>query len=102
VRETRWILRGREAVKKVLRRCAICKRYEGKPFPAPPFPQLPIECVGEYPPFANIGVDFAGPLYVKSPNEENVYVWLFTCSVTRAIHLELTKDLSAATFLQVF
>ena len=30
------------------------------------------------------------------------YVCLFTCAATRAVHLELTTDLSAATFLLAF
>ena len=99
VRETHWILRGREVVKKVLRKCVICKRYEGKAVSSPPLPQLPEERVGEYPPFANTGVDFAGPLYIKSDKEGKAYVCLFTCGITRAIHLELTIDLSASSFL---
>ena len=87
MRETHWILRGREVVKKVLRKC---KRYEGKSVSSPPLPQLPEERVGEYPPFANTGIDFAGPL---SDKEGKAYVCLFTCGITRAIHLELTTDL---------
>ena len=100
VRETHWILWGREAVKKVSRKCVICKRYEGKSVSSPPLTQLPEERVGEYPPFANTGIDFAGPLYIKSDGK--VYVCLFTCGITRAIHLELTTDLSASSFLQAF
>ena len=91
-----WILCGREVVKKVLRKCVICKRYEGKAVSSPPLPQLPEERVGEYPPFANTGVDFTGLLYIKSDKEGKAYVSLFTCGITRAIHLELTTDLSAS------
>ena len=36
VRETHWVLKGREGVKRVIRKCTICRRYEGKPFTAPP------------------------------------------------------------------
>lgn len=35
-----------------------------------------------------VGVDFAGPFYVT----------LFTCCMTRAVHLELVEDLLASTF----
>lgn len=35
IRETHWIINGRAAVKKTLRRCVICKRYEGKPLTMP-------------------------------------------------------------------
>ena len=30
-RERFWILRGREAVKQIIRKCVICRRYEGTP-----------------------------------------------------------------------
>ena len=36
IRETHWVLKGREGVKRVIRKCTICRRYEGKPFTAPP------------------------------------------------------------------
>jgi len=46
------------------------------------------------------GVDFTGALYVRgSQGEIKVYVCLFTCAVTRAVHLEVVADLSVETFL---
>ena len=49
------------------------------------------------------GVDFAGPLYVQSPNERHkTYICLFTCGSTCAVHLELTEDLTATSFLMAF
>ena len=49
------------------------------------------------------GVDIAGPLYVQSPREScKVYICLFTCGITRAIHLELTEDFTATSFLRPF
>ena len=109
VRETHWILRGREAVKRVLRICVVCRKFEGKPYPAPLPPDLPEERVSEGPPFANTGIDFAGPLYVKTLSTDSeqtdrvkTYICLFTCASTRAIHLELTETLSAQSFLHAF
>ena len=42
--------------------------------------------------FAHVGIDFLGPLYVKTEFQEaeKAYVCLFTCCATRAVHLELT------------
>ena len=59
---------------------------------------LPEFRVREAPSFSRVGVDFAGPLYVKSKvgGMEKVYIALFSCCVTRAIHLELVENLSAA------
>ena len=51
-----------------------------------------------------VGVDFAGPLFVKSkvkddPEMAKVYIALFTCATSRAVHLELVSRLDAPTFL---
>ena len=51
-----------------------------------------------------VGVDFAGPLFVKSkvkddPEMAKVYIALFTCGTSRAVHLELVPSLDAPTFL---
>ena len=43
IRENFWVVKGREAVKKVLRKCVVCKRYEGKPYPTPMIADLPTE-----------------------------------------------------------
>ena len=52
------------------------------------------------------GVDFTGPLYAHNESIQQepykVYVCLFICGVTRAIHLELTINLTAESFLQTF
>ena len=50
------------------------------------------------------GVDFAGPLIIKPDNQQagensKVYICLFTCATTRAVHLELVRDCHASTFL---
>ncbi|XP_073239982.1 uncharacterized protein [Porites lutea] len=54
IRETHWVLKGREAVKRVIRKCTICIRYEGKPFTAPSSPDLPTDRVNEGPPFTSL------------------------------------------------
>lgn len=64
---------------------------------------LPRDRVTESPAFETIRVDFAGPLYVKSKGSgEKAYIALFTCAVTRAVHLELVSDLSTEKFLLAF
>ena len=54
------------------------------------------------PPFTHVGIDFAGPLFVKEkPDGTKTKCWivLFTCVVTRAIHLALVNSLSTEAFL---
>ena len=96
-----WVPQGRQQVKRVIRKCQICRRQEGKPFKPSPPSDLPDFRVNETFPFNNTGVDFAGPLYVKggSGDMQKVYIALFTCCVTRAIHLELVTDLQTSTFV---
>ncbi|KAL0146824.1 hypothetical protein M9458_057763, partial [Cirrhinus mrigala] len=61
---------------------------------------LPRDRITETPPFKVTGVDFAGPLYVKNDRVLcNAYITLFTCAVTRAVHLELVSSQSTESFL---
>ena len=50
--------------------------------------------------FFNTGVNFFGPLMVRrGRNELKRYGCLFTCLTTRAIHLEVTPDLTTNSFI---
>lgn len=97
-REQYWILKGQQIINRILHSCVVCKKLEGHPYDSPTFPDLPSCRVSDDPPFAHTGLDFAGPLYIcGSSNGEDsikVYICLFTCASTRAIHLELTLGLN--------
>ena len=99
-----WVTKGRQFVKKLLSACFVCKKLEGKPFESPPEAALPYFRVTEAPPFSCVGVDFAGPLMVKEENGlmRKCYIVLFSCCVTRAVHVELVRDLVTTTFLNCF
>ena len=103
VRERFWILRGRKAVKRIVRKCATCRRFEGKPIPTPRDPPLPLSRISNQPLFTHTGIDFAGPLYANTTETaRKVYICLLTCASTRAIHLELVDSLSVPSFLLAF
>ena len=98
-----WIVGGRSLVRSIIHRCVTYRRYDGQPFHAPPPPPLLDFRVNKAPPFTYTGVDYAGPLFVRAQGDENnckVWICLFTCCVTRAVHLELVTDMSAPTFLR--
>lgn len=65
---------------------------------------LPSDRVNKTHPFEVVGIDFAAPLYMKAEDGTTGkgYIVLFTCAVTRAIHLELVSNLSTGTFLLAF
>lgn len=96
LREKYWVVRGRQMVKKVLRKCVTCNRFNSRAATEPVAP-LPRERVTQAPPFDVTGVDFAGPLNTKDQgNNRKSYIVIFTCAVTRAIHLELVTDMSTS------
>ena len=106
IRGKYWIVRGREAVKRMVRQCVICKKMEGKAFNTRKVAPLPPSRVSDSSPFTNPGVDFASPLFVtdrlqnETEKTSKAYVCLWTCASTRAIHLELVPSLTVSTFLQ--
>ena len=95
-----WVPKGRQVVKGLLGKCVACKKQEGRAYKAPQVADLPGFRVKQAEPFSKVGIDFAGPLYFKkgAGNMEKAYVALFSCCVTRALHLDLVRDLKAPTF----
>ncbi|XP_058817128.1 uncharacterized protein LOC131680430 [Topomyia yanbarensis] len=98
-----WLVHGRSTVRWVLRRCVTC--FKAKP-------AIMQQMMGDLPksrleggfPFLNAGVDFCGPIYIRQHNKRStitykVYVAVFLCFATRAIHLELVGDMTADAFI---
>ena len=105
LRDRYWIVRGRSFVRGVLHKCVTCRRFEGRPHYPPASPPLPAFRVKEAPAFTHTGVDYAGPLFIKSDNasrESKVWICLYTCCIVRAIHLEVVPDLTAQSFIRCF
>ena len=98
-----WIPRGRSFTRNILHKCVTCRRFEGPPCKAPQPPPLPKCRVKEAPAFSYTGVDFAGPFVVRaSQGSQSNKVWmaLFTCYVTRAVHLDTVPDQSTLAFIR--
>lgn len=99
LRENFYIVRARQLVKRLIKGCITCQRFNARPATEVIAP-LPRDRVTEAQPFEITGVDFAGPLLVKGESAmHKSYVTLFTCAVTRAVHLELVRDMSTESFL---
>lgn len=103
IRDEFWIVRGKMAVKRVLKQCITCFRDKCQPAKQQ-MADLLAPQVQPNRPFSHTGVDFAGYFEVKTSTRRNAaftkcYVALFICLTTKAIHLELVHDLSTAAFI---
>ena len=95
-----WVINGRQAVKKVLTRCVTCKQIQGRSYGNAITAYLPAYRVQEIKVFSVVGVNFAGPFYVKENNKDmrKIYIALFMCATSGAIHLELVDNLTQKCF----
>ena len=99
IRTKYWIPKARYIINNVIRRCNQCLRAESKPFSYPDPPSLPKARLSPNPSFTYTAVDYAGPLYVRNIYNGKImfktWIFLFTCSSTRAICLDLVPSCSA-------
>ena len=79
----------------ILNRCVKCRKVHSVAFKPVKQASLPEHRV------KNIE---AGPLFVKTSDPQKqmkkAYICLFTCSTSRALHLELVHDLSTIAFIR--
>ncbi|XP_059051883.1 uncharacterized protein LOC131846565 [Achroia grisella] len=96
IRQRFWILRARNTIRSVVHTCMQCRRWKGKVI-KPQTGDLPLERVDHSKrPFTHVGLDYFGPIVVTvHRRNEKRYVALYTCLVTRALHLEVVPSLSA-------
>ena len=97
------IIGSRKAVRSVTRGCSVCRRASAKPLPQM-LGQLPTERLIAGPVFDNVGVDYAGPVYIKygfvwKPTIVKAYVCVFVSLSVKAVHLELVSDLTTDAFI---
>lgn len=101
-----WLTDGLNHIKKFVNKCLICFRMKA---------QCAKQLMGSLPPervtacraYQKVGCDFAGPIPVKNSRVRRAlqtkgYICVFVCFVTKAIHLELSSDLSTDSFMACF
>ncbi|KAF0306014.1 hypothetical protein FJT64_022433 [Amphibalanus amphitrite] len=84
----------RRTVRRIVETCRRCRRYRCVPYRSPEG-ALPNFRTQPSRPFAKVGVDFFGPLYVDQ-SQAKVWVLLITCATSRAVHLELVRSQATA------
>lgn len=93
-------------VKRVIQKCTHCIRYLGKTA-RQLMGQLPSARVSINGPFFIVGTDLAGPFLMKCTRHRSVkfikmYVAIFVCFCTRAVHLDILSELSTESFIFTF
>lgn len=101
-----WILRAKDLVKGHVRRCVKCTRYSAITS-TQMMGQLPAARVTPARPFKCSGVDYAGPINVRTSKGRGHhaykgYICLFVCMATKAVHIEVVSDLTTQGFLAAF
>lgn len=97
------ILNCRRAVRTIVRSCVKCRKVTARPN-TQLLGQLPADRLQPGQSFDCVGVDYAGPMLIKSgpvrrPVLKKAYVAVFVCFTTKAVHLELVSDLTTAAFI---
>ena len=95
-----WTPKICSRIKSLLLRCVTCQRIKGRILPRPLPPPLPAERVQWVAPFTHVGVDHTRSFNIKDTQgrKTKAYICLFVCATTRAVHLEVVDNLTAASF----
>lgn len=99
-----WIIGVKRLLASVIHKCVICRKLRGS-FCAPKMADLPEDRLQPGPPFSFVGVDVFGQWNVivrrtrGGQASRKRWAVLFTCLVSRAIHIEVIEDLSSSSFI---
>ena len=103
VRQRYWPVQGKATCRKVVHDCIKC--FKVKPVGVEQLMgDLPKERVNPDYPFNCSGVDFCGPFLIRYKHQRKgtyhkIYVCIFVCLVTKAVHLEIVTDLTSEAFI---
>ncbi|KMQ88063.1 hypothetical protein RF55_12507, partial [Lasius niger] len=106
IRRSYWIVGGRAPVRSHILKCGRCDRYRGIRAQQL-MGQLPTARVAQARPFYNTGLDYAGPLTLKTwrgraARTYKGYLAIFVCLATSAIHIEVVTDYTTDAFIAVY
>ena len=106
IRQEYWIIGGRAPVRSHIVHCVTCARQRAEQA-RQLMGQLPVARVTPSRPFTHSGVDYAGPISVKSwkgRGSKTYKGWIcaFVCFSTSAVHLEAVTDYSSDGFIAAY
>ncbi|XP_044592030.1 uncharacterized protein LOC123270155 [Cotesia glomerata] len=103
LRKSVWIIGGRVPVRSFILRCVICTIHRGERAQQL-MGQLPVALVQPTRAFLHTGLDYAGPITLKTFQGRGAktykgWIAVFVCMFSSAVHLELVTDYTAAAFI---
>lgn len=106
IRKHYWILDARNAIRRQIWKCVKCYRFRAERA-TQLMGSLPVPRVNFSRSFAHTGVDFAGPIDLRTAigrgkSTYKGYFSIFICMATRAIHLEAVTGMSTDHFMAAF
>lgn len=108
IRQCYWIPKLRSELRQHIHKCVVCARLNAI-YAEQLMAELLEERISQGKPFIQTGVDYAGPFITKlADNHGNVLgthkVWIavFVCLKTRAVHLEVVSGESSIAFIDAF
>ena len=103
LRKEFWVPHYFSVVKKILKDCVTCKRYNGRPVKLNQSPYRDFRLHPSETPFGYVYIDYFGPYTVKQEHRKfKVWVFCITCMFTRALNLKVCVDMSVREFLRSF
>ena len=100
-----YLVGGTAIIKKFINQCFLCKKLRGK-LATQFMSDLPLDRLQDVPPFENVGLDCFGPFFIKGGRatrntsaSTKIWVLIFVCLPSRAIHLEVLEGLDTSSFI---
>ena len=104
-RERYWIISVTRLAKSIRYKCVTCKKLD-KRMEEQIMGALPDQRLKPAPAWTYTSLDYFGPFWIRGEvnkrSRGKAYGVIFTCLLTRAVHLDLAADYSTPGFLQVF
>ncbi|XP_063975044.1 uncharacterized protein LOC135161426 [Diachasmimorpha longicaudata] len=106
LRRSYWIIGGRLPVRSFILKCVECARHRGIRAQQL-MGQLPVARLVSDRAFSNTGVDYAGPVSLKTwrgrgHKTQKGWLVIFVCMATSALHLEAVTDYTADGFIAAY
>jgi len=103
LRQRYWLPGGRAAVKTHIHRCVRCVRWRAAA-PQQIMGNLPGTRITPSRPFEHTGVDYAGPVMLRTTKGRGhkavkAFIAVFICFSTRAVHVDVVSDYTTEAFL---